>query len=136
MAECIARRRANIAKTIEGRKILEECRGAARRRGTPARTYWWEQELTFEGGGQGGGGGGWGKTNNRQVYLVVYPAERTRVKNRPSMRSAHAPRQSSGRFRWHPPVLAGSVDVYDNWGDLGDSGRGNTVACYQRDSRT
>ena len=57
VAECIARRRANIAKTIEGRKILEECRGATRRRGTPARTYWWEQELTFEGGGQEGGGG-------------------------------------------------------------------------------
>ena len=37
-------------------KILEECRGAARRRGTPARTYWWKQELTFEGGGQRGGG--------------------------------------------------------------------------------
>ena len=30
VAECIARRRTNIAKTIEGRKILEECRGAAR----------------------------------------------------------------------------------------------------------
>ena len=42
VAKCIARRRANIAKTIEGRKILEECRGAARRRGgeapQPART--------------------------------------------------------------------------------------------------
>ena len=57
VAECIARQRSNIAKTIEGRKIPEECRGAARRRGTPARTYWWEQELTFEGGEQGGGGG-------------------------------------------------------------------------------
>ena len=56
VAKYIARQRANIAKTIEGRKILEDCRGAARRLGTPARTYWWEQELTVEGGGQRGGG--------------------------------------------------------------------------------
>ena len=57
VAECITKRRVNISKTIEGHRILEECRGATRRRGTPTRTYWWEQELTFEEGGQEGGGG-------------------------------------------------------------------------------
>ena len=31
VAECISKRRANIAKIIEGRRIIEECRGAARR---------------------------------------------------------------------------------------------------------
>ena len=53
-AECIAKRRANIAKAIEGCRILEERRGAARRRGTPTCTYWREQELSFEEEGQEG----------------------------------------------------------------------------------
>ena len=35
IANTIAKRRSNIAKTIEGRKILEECREAERRRGSP-----------------------------------------------------------------------------------------------------
>ena len=38
VAKCIAKQRANTAKTIEGRRILEEYRGAARRQGVPART--------------------------------------------------------------------------------------------------
>ena len=52
VADCIALRRRNIAETIEGRKILEECRGAQRLRGTPTRDMWWDQQLDFveEGG--------------------------------------------------------------------------------------
>ena len=42
VAECIAKWRANIAKAIEGRNVLEECRGAERWQGTPSRQYWWE----------------------------------------------------------------------------------------------
>ena len=55
VAECIVKRRANLVKTIEGRRILEECRAPVRRQGTPAHTYWWEQELTLEEDGQDGG---------------------------------------------------------------------------------
>ena len=65
VAEYIAKQRSNIARTTEGRRILEECWGAARRRGTPVRMYWWEQELTFEEGGQEGGEGLGFVTNNR-----------------------------------------------------------------------
>ena len=35
IADCIAKRQSNIAKTIEGRKILKECREAQRRRASP-----------------------------------------------------------------------------------------------------
>ena len=42
----IHKRRATVAKTISTRPILEECRGAARRRGTPVRSMWWELDLT------------------------------------------------------------------------------------------
>ena len=52
VAHCIAKRRRNIAKTIQGRGILKECREAERRRGTPSRMMWWDQKLDFveEGG--------------------------------------------------------------------------------------
>ena len=56
IADTIAKRRSNIAKTIEGRQILKECREAERRRGSPPRIMWWDQELDFieEGGSDGG----------------------------------------------------------------------------------
>ena len=41
----IGQRRHNIAKTIEGRTLLKECRGADRKQGSPSRKYWWEQEM-------------------------------------------------------------------------------------------
>ena len=40
IAEYIAARRQNILWTIADRPILEECRGAKRRRGSPTRLYW------------------------------------------------------------------------------------------------
>ena len=43
--EYIAERRRNILRTIADRLILEECRGAERRRASPPRLYWWEQEM-------------------------------------------------------------------------------------------
>ena len=46
--ECIARRRVNIAKSVEGVAGSSRSVGGDERRGTPSRTYWWEQELTFE----------------------------------------------------------------------------------------
>ena len=56
IAETITKRRSNIAKTIEGRRVLKECREAERRRGSPPRIMWWDQELDSieEGGGDGG----------------------------------------------------------------------------------
>ena len=45
VATYIRRRRSNIAKTIEGRSLLEEYRGAERRPGSPPRIFWWEQEM-------------------------------------------------------------------------------------------
>ena len=30
------------------RPILEECRGAERRRGSPTQLYWWEQEVELD----------------------------------------------------------------------------------------
>ena len=48
IAEYIAARRQNILRTIADRPILEECRGAERRRGSPPRLYWWEQEVEEE----------------------------------------------------------------------------------------
>jgi hypothetical protein len=56
----IQRRRAHIAKTIEGRSLLTECRGAERRLGSPPRQFWWDQEMSLEeddedeNGGRGG----------------------------------------------------------------------------------
>ena len=42
----IHKRRATVAETVSARPILQECRGARRRRGTPVRPTWWEQDLT------------------------------------------------------------------------------------------
>lgn len=41
----IQRRLHTISQTIEGREILEECRGAERRQGTLPRLYWWRQNM-------------------------------------------------------------------------------------------
>ena len=40
IGEYVARRRHNIAKTIEGRSLLEEYRRAERKRGSPPRHFW------------------------------------------------------------------------------------------------
>ena len=55
IADTIAKRRSNIAKTIEGHQVLKECMEAERRRGS-LRTMWLDQKLDFieEGGGRGG----------------------------------------------------------------------------------
>ena len=45
--ESVRRRRNTIRRTNEGRTSLEECLKAERRRGSPARQYWWEQEFTL-----------------------------------------------------------------------------------------
>ena len=36
-----------MATGLEERPVLRECRGAARLRGSPVRTTWWEQDLTL-----------------------------------------------------------------------------------------
>ena len=46
--EYIAWRRQTVRQAIADRPILEECRRAERRRGSPARLYWWEQEFGEE----------------------------------------------------------------------------------------
>ena len=46
--ESIARRRQTVLQAIADQPILEECRRAERRRGSPIRTYGWEQELEEE----------------------------------------------------------------------------------------
>ena len=48
ISDYIGQRRANIARKIASRPVLAECRGAERRRGTPPRQYWWEQDLDAE----------------------------------------------------------------------------------------
>ena len=48
IAEYITDRRRNILLTIADRPILEECRRAERRRGSPPRLYWWEQEVELD----------------------------------------------------------------------------------------
>ena len=48
IGDYIARRRQTVLQTIAHRPILEECRGAERRRGSPTRLYWWEQEVEEE----------------------------------------------------------------------------------------
>ena len=45
----IAKQRNTVRKAIEGRALLEECRGAEKRRGSPSRQYWWEQEFDLAG---------------------------------------------------------------------------------------
>ena len=46
--EYIAERRRNILRTIADRPILDVYRGAERRRGSPPRLYWWEQEMELD----------------------------------------------------------------------------------------
>ena len=48
ISEYIGQRRTNIARKIRMRPVMEECEGAERRRGTPPRQYWWEQDLDVE----------------------------------------------------------------------------------------
>ena len=48
IGESIQRRRNTVLRAIEGRPILEECRRAERRRGSPRRSYWWEQEFNLD----------------------------------------------------------------------------------------
>ena len=48
IVEYIADRRCNILLTIADRPVLEECRRAERRRGSPPRLYWWEQEVELD----------------------------------------------------------------------------------------
>ena len=45
LEESMRRRRNTVRRAIEGRPILVECEGAERRRGSPNRQYWWEQEF-------------------------------------------------------------------------------------------
>ena len=42
VAEYIAKPRQTVLRGIADRPILEECRGAERRRGSPVRFHWWE----------------------------------------------------------------------------------------------
>ena len=44
----IAKRRQTVLRAVADRPILEECRGAERRRGSPVRLHWWEQEFEEE----------------------------------------------------------------------------------------
>ena len=44
----IAKRRQTVLRAVADRPILEECRGAERRRGIPVRLSWWEQEFEEE----------------------------------------------------------------------------------------
>ena len=46
--EYIAKRRQTVLCMIADRPILEECRGAERRRGSPVRLHWWEQDFEEE----------------------------------------------------------------------------------------
>ena len=46
--ESIAQRRQTVFQAIADRPILEACRGAERRRGSPTRLYWWEQDFEAE----------------------------------------------------------------------------------------
>ena len=48
IADYIARRRQTVLRAIADRPILEECRGAEMRQGSPTRLYWWEQEFEEE----------------------------------------------------------------------------------------
>ena len=48
ISEYIGQRRSHIARKIADRPVLAECQGAERRRGTPRRQYWWEQDLNAE----------------------------------------------------------------------------------------
>ena len=55
----LRKRRHNVYNTIRGRDVLKECEGAERRRGTPPRLFWAEQDMTvpeqLDYGAEGGG---------------------------------------------------------------------------------
>ena len=57
VATYMRRRRNHIAQVIEGRPLLEECRGAERRSGSSSRQMWWQQEMDLEGDDEGAGQG-------------------------------------------------------------------------------
>ena len=46
IAYYIQRRRHTVHNTIRDRDVLKECKGAERRRGTPPRLFWTEQDMT------------------------------------------------------------------------------------------
>ena len=46
--ESVTRRRQTVLQAIADRPILEECKRAERRRGSPTRLYWWEQDFEAE----------------------------------------------------------------------------------------
>ena len=48
IGDYIARRCQTVLWAIADRPILEECRGAEKRRGSPTRLYWWKQEFEVE----------------------------------------------------------------------------------------
>ena len=58
IAYYIQRRRHTVHNTIRDRDVLKECKGAERRRGTPPRLFWTEQDMTVpepqEYGSEGG----------------------------------------------------------------------------------
>ena len=86
----IQKRRHTIAQTIEGRLILEECRGTERRRGTQPRLYWWGQkfdlpERRIYSDGDGGGIRAAARARAPQVPQVPrgpMPAEATEADRR------------------------------------------------------
>ena len=49
IAYYITKQRQTVLKAIEGRPILDACREAERRRGSPSRQYWWEQNFSLAG---------------------------------------------------------------------------------------
>jgi hypothetical protein len=76
----IQKRRHTIAQTIGGRKILEECRGAERRRGTQPRLYWWDQnfdlpEMRIYSDGKGGGAQEEGREVARARWRLPAPLQ-------------------------------------------------------------
>ena len=48
VGEYIRRRRQTIAEYVADRPLLAACRGGERRRGTPHRQWWWEQEMSLD----------------------------------------------------------------------------------------
>ena len=48
IGEYIAKHRQTVLRAVADRPMLEECRGAERRRGSPVRLHWWEQEFEEE----------------------------------------------------------------------------------------
>ena len=68
VATYICRRRHHITTTIEGRALLEECRGAERRSGSSSRLIWWQQEMNLEEDDDRADSGGRGGVFPRRFY--------------------------------------------------------------------